>query len=278
MVMNKSLSIIIPVYNEESQLEACLQSIEAQTVQPDEVIVVDNNSTDRSMEVARRFPFVTIIQETRQGRGFAYSAGFNAAHGDILGRINGDTILVPTWVERVKYDFVNNGQLRGVTGLGLTETVPFSKRFLTTAWSRGYYLWNMAYFRIQTFWGACFAVDRQAWLAVRNDICTDDAIVHDDQDLAYLFAGRGFEVGRDNKLRIKTPGSEYNDWPKFLSYRRRQFNTYRFHKQKGTLNQPGTQRASWWVSVALFSWGWLPIGIFYIFSFIRGTYAMMRQR
>jgi glycosyltransferase involved in cell wall biosynthesis len=281
MVMSKSLSIIIPVYNEELQLENCLRSIEAQTVQPDEVIVVDNNSTDRSVEIARKFAFVRVVHESHQGRGFAYSTGFNAAKSDILGRINGDSILLPDWVERVKRDFEDTedaSPLRGVTGLGVTETIPIFKSWTTTIWSRGYYWWNLADFRVQMFWGPCFAVDRQAWLEVRDRICTDDTLVHDDQDLAYLFAGRGFRVKLDTGLRIRMSGRHYSYWPKFREYRHRQFTTYRLHKEKKTLDNPEACVAPWWLPVIITVIGIVPLAGFYTASIIQSLLQTIDDR
>ena len=58
---NFSLSIIIPVYNEESHLRQCLDAIAKQIEKPDEVIVVDNNSTDETVQIAKSFSFVKVL-------------------------------------------------------------------------------------------------------------------------------------------------------------------------------------------------------------------------
>ena len=52
-----TLSIVIPVFNEQRYIKACLDSIAAQTVKPDEVIVVDNNSTDKTVQIAKKYKF-----------------------------------------------------------------------------------------------------------------------------------------------------------------------------------------------------------------------------
>ena len=100
--MQKSLSIIIPAYNEARHIKACLDAIAAQTEVPDEVIVVDNNSTDRTVEIANSYPFVTIMNESTQGIVFARNRGFNATTTDIIGRIDADSVLPIDWVTRVK--------------------------------------------------------------------------------------------------------------------------------------------------------------------------------
>src|SRR5438132_12112385 len=97
-----SLSLVIPVYNDERYLKACLDAIAMQTVSPDEVIVVDNNCDDGSMQLASEYPFVKIVKEKIQGKVYARNAGFNAAKGDIIGRIDTDTVLPQYWVKYVK--------------------------------------------------------------------------------------------------------------------------------------------------------------------------------
>jgi glycosyltransferase involved in cell wall biosynthesis len=101
------VSLVIPVYNEESYLALCLDAIAQQTVRPFEVIVVDNNSTDGTAAVARRYSFVTLLHEPRQGVAYARDCGFNASRGDIIGRTDGDTILARNWVERLQTVFAD---------------------------------------------------------------------------------------------------------------------------------------------------------------------------
>ena len=56
-----TLSIVIPVYNEQDQIKGCLDAIKNQTIAPQEVIVVDNNSNDNSIAIAKKYAFVRII-------------------------------------------------------------------------------------------------------------------------------------------------------------------------------------------------------------------------
>ncbi len=93
-----SVSIVIPVYNEEAHLKNCLDAIARQTVAPDEVIVVDNNSTDRSVEIAEKYSFVKVIKEAKQGRAHARNSGFNVATCDVIGRIDAHSLFASDWV------------------------------------------------------------------------------------------------------------------------------------------------------------------------------------
>ena len=65
MVSNKKLkiSIIIPAFNEESVLESCLRALAKQTTAPYEVIVVDNNSTDKKAEIIKKLLLLPTIKD-----------------------------------------------------------------------------------------------------------------------------------------------------------------------------------------------------------------------
>jgi glycosyltransferase involved in cell wall biosynthesis len=96
-------------------LDACLQAVARQTVTPDEVIVVDNNSTDDSLAIACSFSFVRVIKENRQGVAYARDCGFDAVKSDIIARIDADTIIAQNWVETLQQLFKDQ-QLDVVTG------------------------------------------------------------------------------------------------------------------------------------------------------------------
>jgi glycosyltransferase involved in cell wall biosynthesis len=86
MIKPKSprVSVIIPCFNEEAVLANCLEALRAQTSVPLEVIVVDNNSSDKTALIAKKFG-VKVVQEKQQGLIPARNKGFSVAKGDILG-------------------------------------------------------------------------------------------------------------------------------------------------------------------------------------------------
>jgi glycosyltransferase involved in cell wall biosynthesis len=74
-----TITTIVCAYNESSLLPACLFSLLAQTRPPDEIIVVDNASTDDTGAVARAIPGVRVIDEPRKGLVVAREAARRAA-------------------------------------------------------------------------------------------------------------------------------------------------------------------------------------------------------
>jgi len=103
------LSFVVPAYNEEAYLPACLESILSQTSSLPagsvEIIVVNNASTDRTREVALSFPGVTVVDEPRKGLTFARQAGFAASTGELIANVDSDSRLTPGWVEQVLSTF-----------------------------------------------------------------------------------------------------------------------------------------------------------------------------
>jgi glycosyltransferase involved in cell wall biosynthesis len=184
------ISIVIPVYNEAKYIAACLDSIAAQTVKPYEVIVVNNNSTDRTVEIASRYPFVQVMDEARQGTAYARNTGFRAARGDIIGRIDGDSVLSPDWVRVVRDFFVSDaaGRYVGVTGWikpdGMNQKMSlWLARIVFFGGGKLLHYTQVFYGGSMAFRAAALPMVWQ-YAHVRPDI-------HEDVDLARIFAGLG---------------------------------------------------------------------------------------
>lgn len=88
------ISVIIPAYNREAHIGAAIESVLAQTEPPHEIIVVDNNSTDRTRSIANGYIGVRIVSELRQGSAIARNTGVQAAFGDWLAFLDSDDLWV----------------------------------------------------------------------------------------------------------------------------------------------------------------------------------------
>ena len=86
MYNGESITVIIPCLNEEQGVEQVLRAMPEFI---DEVIVVDNGSTDSTRQVARSFG-ATVVAEDRRGYGRAYRSGFASASGDVIVTLDGD--------------------------------------------------------------------------------------------------------------------------------------------------------------------------------------------
>jgi len=85
------VSVVVPTRNEARNLEIVLPAIAAVRPAVHEIIVVDGNSTDGSIDVARRvLPSVKAVTQTRKGKGNAMACGFAAATGDVVVMFDAD--------------------------------------------------------------------------------------------------------------------------------------------------------------------------------------------
>jgi glycosyltransferase involved in cell wall biosynthesis len=98
------VSVIIPLYNHEAYINACIESVAAQTYSDLELIIVDDHSTDGSFDIARmtlsgmqeRFARIKLVRNSRnRGAAFALNRGIAAAKGQILAFLNSDDLYTP---------------------------------------------------------------------------------------------------------------------------------------------------------------------------------------
>ncbi len=128
MILNKTISVIIPCRNEEAALYFMLQKVPKYV---DEVIVVDNNSTDNTSYVAKLMG-AKVINEKRTengvGYGFAHQTGMKHAKGDILIALDGDdTYPIEKIDEIVKYMDRSGAGFVSCSRFPLTNTNAISK-------------------------------------------------------------------------------------------------------------------------------------------------------
>jgi glycosyltransferase involved in cell wall biosynthesis len=99
------LSVIVCVRNGARFLERAIKSIERQDVPPDDCVLVDGQSTDGSLEIARGFPYWRIVSQTGRGVADAYNCGIRAAAGDLIAFLSHDDEWTPAAL-RVRRDYL----------------------------------------------------------------------------------------------------------------------------------------------------------------------------
>ena len=98
-------SVIIPVFNEESVIKSCLASLSKQTRPPDEMIVVDDGSTDKTFEILSKFQVSSfkfqVLKQDHHGPGAARNLGVQGARGEILVFVDSDMTFAPDFLENL---------------------------------------------------------------------------------------------------------------------------------------------------------------------------------
>lgn len=124
------ISFIIPCYNEEKHIKDCIRSIRKYVWYiPYEIIVVDNNCTDRTVEIAIE-EAAKVVKETRKGVVFARQAGYEAAKGWLIANIDADSKITDGWIWEA-LSLLSNDEVVAVTGPLEYEGASFRLRMLT---------------------------------------------------------------------------------------------------------------------------------------------------
>lgn len=228
--INQRISIVIPVYNEAAALGACLRSIAAQIQPACEVIVINNNSTDATAAIASSFSFVTLINQPLQGVVHARNLGFNAATGNIIGRVDADSILAADWTIQLCAIFAQKSPSRvdAVSGSVSYHDMPYKR--LVTALDLGFRSWIACGMGSEVFlYGANMALRRSAWHKVRSQVCNNKGL-HEDFDLAIHLHDMGARVEFCPELHASVSLRRIQSSPSsFIEYARLNPYTYSSH-------------------------------------------------
>lgn len=100
-VRQPAVSVVVPVYNKEHYLRRAVDSVLAQTYTDFELVLVDDGSTDRSLDVARSYadPRVRVIHQANGGEGAARNRGLAEARAPMIALLDGDDQWAPTLLE-----------------------------------------------------------------------------------------------------------------------------------------------------------------------------------
>ena len=113
MTTSPLVSVIIPVYNCEKYIQACLKSVLQQSYQNIEIIVVNDGSQDQSIELVKQFkdPRIAVVHKQNGGLSSARNAGISASHGDLLALLDADDLWLPHKLEAHVLHFSQNQSL-----------------------------------------------------------------------------------------------------------------------------------------------------------------------
>jgi cellulose synthase/poly-beta-1,6-N-acetylglucosamine synthase-like glycosyltransferase len=233
--------VVVPAHNEEDTIGDCVHALLTQTVPPLEILVVDNRSTDRTKErvqaIAVEYPDANIRllkQDEAIGLIPTRNAGFEAARGAVLARIDADTIVDPDWIANIQVA-MSRSNTAAITGPVRYYDMPMS------SWSAGLdHLTRTLLLSVlpkTTFlFGSNMALRRSAWSVIRDTTCLDsDDRFHEDIDLALHLKEAGLPVRYGSTMRAGISARRLADSPvDFAEYTRRFDRTCAAHDHRGT--------------------------------------------
>jgi glycosyltransferase involved in cell wall biosynthesis len=206
-----SLSVVIPCRNDAEMLAVCLQALSRQTRMADEIVVVDNDSTDDSAAVAMAAG-ARVVFEPRHGIISATSAGFDAASGDIIARLDADSIPPADWLERVEAILTASGALSAVTGPGdFYDTNRFIAWLGRSVYIGGYFWAVGPLLGHSPIFGSNCAMTAGVWARIRDSVHRTHRKVHDDLDISYQIRP-DMTVVYDPTLRVGISARPFDSW------------------------------------------------------------------
>ncbi|MBT0565780.1 glycosyltransferase family 2 protein [Williamsia sp. CHRR-6] len=237
-----TLSVVIPVYNEAQSIERCLEQLCAQRAPIHEIVVVDNNSTDDTATIVKDFatdhPQVNLISEQRQGALHAAARGLAEATGDLIAKIDADTLVLPAWSDNIAAFFaVAPADMAGGSGMCTMHDMPWQRPFaalqrrmssaLTAKLARG------EFSEMADSFGANFVMRAQAWRDIADKTSTRNDI-QDDLDIGITVVAAGWRLALIPGMDATISGRRLCTSPRsYWRYSARTPRTFRMHGRTG---------------------------------------------
>lgn len=209
-----TISVVIPSYNDAAMLRECLHRVREQLRPADEIVVVDNASTDETAEVARSLGAVVVHQPVR-GIFPAAAAGYDAASGDIIARLDADSRPPADWLAHMEAELTVSPEVGVLTGPGeFYDGNPLVTWLGENLYIGGYFWFGGLWLDNGPIFGSNFAMRREVWLRVRDHVHSDLRRVHDDLDLS-LHLPPDVVVRVDDTLRVGISSRPFSSWRAF---------------------------------------------------------------
>jgi glycosyltransferase involved in cell wall biosynthesis len=211
------VSVVIPVLDDAAHLRRCLDALAVQTVLADEVVVVDNGSSDDSAAIA---PAAR-----------ASARGYDQADGEVIVRLDADSVPPPSWIaDAVR--LLADPEVVAVTGPGRPRNGgPVVRRLWDAAYMGPYFVLMWSALGRPPLFGSAMAMRRSTWAAVRGRAHRDDAEVHDDVDLS-MQLDPAWRVVADPVLTVQVSARPLAGLPSVWVRTRRAFHTFRVNGRR----------------------------------------------
>lgn len=211
------ISVIVPAYNEEKMIGNCIDALLRQTLSKKEyeIIIVDNNSTDRTADIARKKGVNVVTYKAHQGTIWPRQFGISLAKGEIIAMTDADTYPESDWLENIQKLFqeeklmcVGGSVKSNGSNKFTTELLEFSDLF-----SR-----QFQHLGIPILWSNNMAFRKSAFYAVNG--FNTSLQTGEDWDFArrvqQKFGIRS--VLYSSKLRVHSSPRKFESWDSFIPY------------------------------------------------------------
>jgi glycosyltransferase involved in cell wall biosynthesis len=200
--METSLSVVIPVYNGSDTLERCLLSLAASETAAVEWIVVDDGSTDSSVEIARKYGAAILSTDGRRGPAVARNIGVRAAKGEIILFIDSDVCVYPDTISKVLQEFRDAPGLDAV--MGSYDRFPSAENFVSQYRNLLHsFVHHNSNREAVTFWAGCGAIRRNVFLQFGGFDEKYGAPAIEDIELGYRMANENRKLVLNADIQVQ---------------------------------------------------------------------------
>lgn len=194
------ISIVVPVYNGEKDIERSLFALLSASAPGAEVIVVDDASSDNSASFATRAGVKLIRLSRNSGAAAARNMGASRAVGEILFFVDADVVVAPDAVKRVLETFRQQPDLAAV--FGSYDSEPRAKSLASQYRNLlHHYIHQTGNQEAFTFWAGCGAIRKAAFDAVGGFDEAETWRCIEDIELGYRLRGAGYRILLDKNLQ-----------------------------------------------------------------------------
>jgi glycosyltransferase involved in cell wall biosynthesis len=217
-----TISLVIPAYNEEKFIGACLEAVFSSGAKFFEIVVVDNGSTDKTREIAESFQNVHVVSEMKSGVMFARQRGIDETAGDIVAFIDADTKMLSGWYEQIEKKFSGDLTLATLSGPYIYENTSLRTRVMI--WIFYYFIVLPVYYILgYTAIFGNFAI-RRSVLEKMGGLNTDIIFYGDDTDTvlrAHRFGKTIFSMDfkiKTSPRRFEQEGIVFTAWKYMINF------------------------------------------------------------
>jgi len=197
-----TVAVIIPVYNGGNSFRRCLESIQHSHDRPEELIVVVDGGGDDSWRIAESFGASVFCLADNRGPARARNVGAQAATSDILFFVDADVAVHPNAIALVRAEFQQDSELTAL--IGSYDDAPGASNFLSQYKNLiHHYTHQTALETASTFWGACGAIRRGAFMAVDGFDETYLRPCVEDIELGYRLRQQGYTIRLCKDIHVK---------------------------------------------------------------------------
>lgn len=203
-VKSPYITVIIPVYNGEHFLEACLDAVFSSSFKSFEILVVDDASTDNSAEIARRRERVSVLSMKKQsGPAAARNLAANSARGEILMFVDADVVLKNDTLARVAKRFETQPEISAL--FGSYDDAPAELNFLSQYKNlQHHFIHQTSNSEASTFWSGLGAIRKEVFLTFRGFDHNKFSIPSiEDIDLGLRLRKAGLNILLDREIQGK---------------------------------------------------------------------------